>query len=185
MGYNSKPESEAVQKEIEIRGRFITMSCDLEFSLLNIIMYTSADPYDQKRMGDFTTMHLNEKIQNATCDLKDYNMSYYVEFKDYFDVLDEFRQVRNHMAHALGFFTDEIALDVFRVSYIDKENKKDKSNKTEWFAYKEYTEVYIVDSLNRFLNAIQHIAMLHFRLKQEFDQRIKNNPFVRPSTDNV
>ena len=45
--------------EIQIRGRFITMSCDLENTLLNIMAYSAPDPSNQIRRFKNMMMHEN------------------------------------------------------------------------------------------------------------------------------
>ena len=158
------------------------MACDLEFSLLSIIMYASPDPFNQKRLGEFSEMHLNEKINNAVCDLKKYNRKYYKEFKEDFDALDEFRIIRNDMAHCVGFFPNKPDLNMFCVDSVQKEDKKDKANKNEWFARKNYPNEYISESLDRFAAINMRLAALFYRLKLEFELTSKTHPFVKPST---
>src|SRR5262245_61815404 len=140
--YDDSKETPETKKEIEIGGRYIMMSCDIEFSLLCIIMYCSTDPYNQTRLGQFSDMRLTEKINNAICDLKNYNNNYYLEFKSAFDGLEEFRIVRNDIAHCAGMFPQAPDLSIFKIDFIDKEDKKDKQNKNEWFKYKVYTDIY-------------------------------------------
>ena len=179
--YDISKENEETKKEIEIRGRYLMMACDIEFSLLCIIMYCSPDPHNQHRLGQFTDMHMSEKINNAICDIKKYNYNYYLEFKNEFDGLEEFRIVRNDMAHCVGMFPKAPDLSVFKIDFIDKEDKKDKLNKNEWFRYKEYTETYILESLERFKTINSRLMSLWMVLKTEFDTGIKSPPLVRPT----
>ena len=172
--YDTSKENEGAKREIEIRGRYLMMACDIEFSLLCIIMYCSPDPNNQHRLGQFTDMHMSEKINNAICDLKKYNISYYLEFKKEFDGLEEFRIVRNDMAHCVGMFPKAPDLSIFKIDFIDKEDKKNKQNKNEWFAFKEYTEDYILESLERFKNINSRLFSLWRVLQAEFDANSKN-----------
>lgn len=180
--YDISKENAETKKEIEIRGRYIMMACDIEFSLLCIIMYCSPDPYNQHRLGQFTDMHMAEKINNAVCDIKKYNHDYYLEFKNEFDGLEEFRIVRNDIAHCVGMFPKAPDLSVFKIDFIDKEDKKDKQNKNEWFRFKEYTDVYILESLARFKNINARLFSLWRRLQVEFETTNKSHPLVRPTT---
>ena len=180
--YDISKESAESKKQIEIRGRYLMMACDIEFSLLCIIMYSSPDPYNQQRLGQFSDMHMSEKINNAICDIKKHNYNYYLEFKPTFDGLEEFRIVRNDMAHCVGMFPKAPDLSVFKIDFIDKEDKKDKTNKNEWFKYKEYTETYILESLERFKQINWRLFNLWMRLKAEFDSGTKNPPLIHPNS---
>ncbi|MEO8415239.1 MAG: hypothetical protein ABI472_16390 [Ginsengibacter sp.] len=42
------------------------------------------------------------KINNAIADMKKYKHDYYLEFKQYFDGLEDFRIIRNDMSHCKG-----------------------------------------------------------------------------------
>lgn len=148
-------------------------------------MYCSPDPFNQKRLGEFTDMKMGEKINNAICDIKDYNNGYYLEFKNEFDGLEEFKIVRNDMAHCVGLFPKAPDLSIFRIDFIDKVDKtikKDTRNKSDAFHYKEYDELYINDSLNRFKNINWKLHLLWRRLEQEFQSKQKIEDSSHPST---
>lgn len=172
--YDIFKENPEVKKEIEIRGHYLMMACDIEFSLLRIIMYCSPKPFNQKRLGEFTGMKMSEKINNAICDIKIYNNYYYLEFENEFDGLEEFKMVRNDMAHCVGLFPKAPDLSIFRIDFIEKADttiKKDTKNKSDAFHYKEYDESYINDSLNRFKQIIWKLHLLSGRLEHEFQTK--------------
>lgn len=180
--YNTSKETAAIKKEIEIRGRYLMMACDIEFSLLNIIMFCNPDPYNHERLGQFTEMNMAGKINNAISDLKKYKKEYYLEFQNDFEGLEEFRIVRNDMAHYVGLFPNEPDLSVFKIDYIDKDgSRKDVNNKKEYMKNKEYTDQYILESLNRFATINNHLATLWFRLKNEFEFSSNNPPLIHPT----
>lgn len=106
--YNINNESEFTKNEIAIRGQYLMMACDIEFCLLNIIMYCNPDPNNHERVGQFRGMKMSAKINNVISDIKKYKPDYYSEFKDAFDGLEEFRIVRNDMAHHKGQFTEDV-----------------------------------------------------------------------------
>jgi len=178
--YDISKETDETKREIEIRGRYIMMASDIEFSLLCVIMYCS-EQYNQERLGQFSDMKMGAKINNAICDLKKYNYDYYLEFKNEFDGLEEFRIVRNDMAHCIGMFPKAPDLSVFKIDFIDKEDKKDKLNKNEWFKYKEYTDTYISVSLDRFRDINSKLFSLWMRLSKEFELKTGICPFAYPS----
>lgn len=74
--------TEAIQElaEIDIRGRFMNMACDMEMAMLHIMVYCSPDPYNQKRK--FYKMFMHEKIQNTIADLKNYKPQLYKKYED-------------------------------------------------------------------------------------------------------
>lgn len=180
--YDFSNESAETKMEIQIRGRYAMMACDIEFCLFNLIAFCNPDPHNHERIGQFSEMQMAAKINNAVCDMKKYKLAYYEEFKEYFDGLQEFKDVRNDMAHCIGKFTDE-KLSVFRITYAAKTDPKNKANKDERMMYKDYTSQYIEESLNRFAKINQKLAMLWFRLKYEFDQKSETHPFVHPSAN--
>ena len=61
----------------------------------------------------------------------------------------------------------------------------DKENKNEWFAFKNYTREYMIQSINKSAILNNHLAALWYRLKKDFQQNAKTHPFVRPSTDTL
>ena len=105
--------------EIDIRGRFMNMSCDMEMVMLHILVYLSPDPYNQKRK--FYNMHMHEKIQNTICDLKLYKRSLYEKYENDLLKLWDFKELRNSMAHsAIVWVNTGIPLQSFRIIYVTK-----------------------------------------------------------------
>ena len=51
--YDIIKEVPDTKKEIEIRGRYLMMACDIEYCMLNIIMFCNPDPNTHERAGQF------------------------------------------------------------------------------------------------------------------------------------
>lgn len=161
--YSLSNENEETKKEIDIRGRYLLMSCDIEFALFGIIIYCNPDPVNHERTEQFRKMHMYEKINNAIADLKKYKLPYYQEFKEWFDGLEEFRLVRNDMAHNKGNFPMSPDLSVFRITFVDKD-PADGINK---LMYRDYTETYIRESIDRFAKINGNLSALWIRMYKE------------------
>jgi len=181
--YDISKENKSTKKEIEIRGRYLMMACDIEYCLLNIILFCNPDPHNHERVGQFTEMKMASKINNVIKDLREYKPDYYNEFKEDLNGLEEFRMVRNDMSHCKGDFPNEPDLNIFRIIYPERENKSDKTNLKEFMKYKEYTDAYINESVNRFAILNNHLSALWMRLSYEWNS--KNHPFVNPSIGDV
>ena len=61
-GYMPYFEDPKIIAEIDIRGRFMMMAVDIEWSMLQIILYSAPDPNNHRRVGRFEGMMMNEKI---------------------------------------------------------------------------------------------------------------------------
>ena len=59
--YDISKENAATKKEIEIRGRYLMMACDIEYCLLNIIMFCNPDPGNMKGLGNLKKCEWQEK----------------------------------------------------------------------------------------------------------------------------
>ena len=164
-----------IKKEVAIRGRFAMLACDIEYCLLNIIMFCNPDPYNHERFGQFKDMKMKTKIDCAIKDIKKYKPQYYEEFKEDFDGLELFRVVRNDMVHNIGSFPNEPDLSVFHLMSVEKDE-----NGIEAIKSKEYTEHHITHCLAKFARINGNLSALWFRLKREHDEGIQ--PFAHPST---
>ncbi len=143
------------------------MACDIEFCLLNIIMYCNPDPNNHERVGQFRGMKMSAKINNVISDVKKYRPECYIEFKDAFDGLEEFRIVRNDMAHYKGQFKSEDDLSVFKITFVDKDETAQ-----ERIYFKEYTSEYIQESVIRFAKINGDLSALWIRLYSEYNKRL-------------
>jgi hypothetical protein len=170
--YNLLTESEETRKEIEIRGRILMMACDIEYCLLNIIAFCSPDPYNHERAGQFHSMRMKNKIDNAIRDMKNHNIAYYLEFESSFNNLEKFREVRNDMAHYKGDFPLSPNLSIFKMVYVDK----DQITNVEGIKAKVYSESELIENYNLFAVTNARLSSLWFRLKNEFDS--KNSPLL-------
>ena len=173
------PDTPSTAKEIEIRGRLIMLSCDIEFCLLNIILFCNPDPNNHERAGEFKGLKMGGKIEKVVCDMKKYKPAYYDVLKGYFDGLAEFKEVRNNIAHHKGNFPNDPDLDVFEMLFV-----RHDENNVERIAFISYTDEQIEGFIERFYNINGALSALWMKLKQEFDLLSENHPFVYPSTDN-
>ena len=161
-GYMPYYEEPSVMAEIDIRGRFMMMSCDIEWSMLHIILYSSKDPNNHHRINQFKGMMMNEKIECTICDLKKYHPSYYGEYKEYIDVLIEFKEVRNDMGHYRLDFDDN-SLKSFKMPYI---GEKDGEVRVLW---KLYTVENMRDIVTRFRKANIKLMELVSKLYNDYE----------------
>lgn len=180
--YDISKENAETKKEIDIRGRFIMLSCDIEFALFNIMMYCHPDPYNHTREGTFSKMTMGGKVFNVICDIKKYKPDYYLEFKESFDALEEFTNVRNDMAHCKGIFPNAPDLSVFRILFMTPQDPTDKTNKKEAIMFREYKDSDILALVNKFASINNHLGSLMLRLKWEFETGGGTHPFLHPST---
>lgn len=173
--YDISKENVATKKEIEIRGRYLMMACDIEYSLLNIIMFCNPDPGNHERVGKFKGMRMAQKINNVIADLKKYKPNYYSEFKKELDSLEEFRIVRNDMSHCKGDFPNELDLSFFRIVFVDKDETG-----VERIKYKNYTNEYIKQTIDNFAVLNERLFALSVGLSNEFN--LSNHPLADPQS---
>lgn len=175
--YDISKENKETTTEISIRGRYLMMSCDIEYCLLNIICFCNPDPNNHERSGQFKGMNMGGKIQNVICDMQKYKPHYYAALKSYFDGLAEFKDVRNDMAHNKGHFEDGVDDAPFILTSVALDE-----NNIERLQRREYSPEYIKDSLDRFSAINGALAALWMKLKIEFDQSSGTHPFVYPTS---
>lgn len=168
-GYMPFFEEPKIMAEIDIRGRFMMMACDIEWSMLNIIIYSTTDPNNLNRVNQFKRMMMNEKIQCMVCDLKKYHPNLYAEYKEYIDMLMEFKDVRNDMGHYQLDFEDD-TLQSFKMQYIGEE---DGELRVLW---KRYTVEQLKDVISRFRKANIKLMGLSSIL---FEQYKSTNPEIK------
>jgi len=162
-----------IDKEIEIRGRIVSAACDIEYCLLNIIVFCHPDPHNHERLGQFKEMKMGGKIDVVKKDLKEYKIEYYKEFEQELNGLDEFRKVRNEICHCKGDFPNSPNLDPFRLTIIELNNGK------EQLMFKDYSLKYIEDCLKMFFHLNHRLGELWLRLKDEYDLKSgQSHPFL-------
>lgn len=154
-------ETPSTLAEIDIRGRFMMMACDIEWSMLNIIIYSTNDPYNHHRVNQFKGMMMHEKINCTICDLKKYHPNYYIEYKKYLDMLLEFKEVRNDMGHYRLDFEDDTLVS-FKMPYIGEENGELR------ILWKRYTLKQMKDIVSNFREANMKLMELVSKLCQQF-----------------
>jgi hypothetical protein len=148
--------------EIDIRGRFMMMACDIEWSMLYILMYSTNDPHNHHRVNKFNGMMMHEKIQTTICDLKKYHPNYYQEYIVELEQLMEFKEVRNDMGHYRMEFEKD--LQSFKMPYVGIENG------VERVLYKSYTLQQMVDIILKFQKANMRFVELILKLKKDFNK---------------
>ena len=145
-GYMPYFEDIEVIADIDIRGRFMQMSADIEWSMLHIILYSAPDPNNHRRVNQFEGMMMNEKIECTICDLKKNKPYYYSEYKEYLDMLLKFKEVRIDMGHYRLNFEDK-TLQSFKMPYIGNVCGELR------VLYKTYTLSQMKDIVDRFRKA--------------------------------
>jgi hypothetical protein len=160
IGYIPYYDSVETMAEIDIRGRFMMMSVDIEFTLMNILVYSSADPLNTVRK--FKRMMMHEKIQNAISDLKKHKPKHYCEFADDLEKLWEFKEIRNDLAHNTLRFEQGKKPYYFEVIYVDEEQG------IEHILTRQYSIAYIIDAVKRFRKLNMKLLKLQGILQNEF-----------------
>lgn len=122
------------------------MACDIEYCLLNIIMFFNPVPGTHERFGQFKEMRITGKIYNVIADLKKYKPNYYTHFKNDLDGLEEIRIVRNDMSHCKGDFPNDPDLSIFRIAFVEKDETG-----IEGIKHREYTDEYMANSFDKFV----------------------------------
>jgi hypothetical protein len=149
--------------EIDIRGRFLMMACDIEYTLLHIMMYCAPDPLNQIRK--FEGMMMHNKIEATIADLKRYKPNYYNEYEKEIAKLWDFKMIRNDMAHYKMHFPNESDLSVFRMVFVSNDNG------VERVGYREYTLPFLVKSIKDFRRLNVVLAELAQKLMDEYNSR--------------
>lgn len=87
-------------QEVKLRGAFIMQSCDLEMTLLHIMLYCIVDVEQQTIIKNgFRKMMLGDKIKKTIEVLKTYRAELYTKYESYFVDLESIKTLRNQMAH--------------------------------------------------------------------------------------
>ena len=157
--------------EIDLRGRFIMMACDIEWSMLHIIMSCAPDPLNQSRK--FTGQMMHSKIEMTICDLKNNKPHLYEEYKDELEKLWEFKEVRNDLAHYKLQFVDGTKFKEFRFWLIQPD-----ATGEERLHYKPYTIEYFKECLTKFIDLNLTMAKLVEKLREELPPNARIQPVV-------
>ena len=97
-----------LQTEIELRGKWVTVSAQLEFLLSKIIIYANnKNPLVNR---EFNKVKFWRKIKWAKEDLSNSYPQLYAELEPYFATLDGLIEIRNNIAHR-SFQFDENETD--------------------------------------------------------------------------
>ncbi len=111
-------------KEVYLRGLYLSISCDIEYMLVDIIAKCIIDEPSQResfKVRYFGNNSMGKKIVKAKESLKKYNENYYHEFKDCFKTIDNLLERRNMFSHS-KIEGDILEQDktVLTFNYIDK-----------------------------------------------------------------
>lgn len=136
--------------EIEIRGRFMSMSADLEWVMLLIMTYLAPDPMDQSRK--FKEMMLHNKIECLIADLKQYRMDLFEEYENDLLLLWDFKESRNDIGHKKMDFSED--LKSFRFLYVDIHKGKER------IFEKKYATNAMLSNINVFRKLVLTLAEL-------------------------
>lgn len=146
--------------EIDIRGRFMAMACDVEWSLLFIMAYASPNPNKSSRL--FEKMTMGKKIEKVICDLKKYKPDHYEKNKESLEKLWEFGEIRNEMAHYRMTVFDYGNSILLEMKYMGEENHLEVRKS------KDYTIEFINDTIKRFNELNLIFSGLAKQLKSEY-----------------
>lgn len=166
-GYMPYFEDPKYLAEIDLRGRFMMMSCDIEWSMLNIMMYSTTDPHNHHRANKFEGMMMHEKIQNTICDLKKYHPELYSEYITEMGQLMEFKEVRNDMGHYRMDFDDD-TLKSFKMQYIGNDGTAER------VLYKPYTVDQMRNIITKFRKANIKLMELVQKLVEKYNAKPLN-----------
>lgn len=90
-------------QEFNIRGMYLSVSCDIEFVLISIAAKcliedpVEREKYKLKKMGQIS---MGSRIGTTEKALKAYNMSYYQQFESCFKCFKELLEYRNVFGHS-------------------------------------------------------------------------------------
>ena len=129
--------------EIDLRGRFIAMACDMEFTLMQIMVNLAPDPHNHFRC--FNEMMMHAKIQNTIADVKRFRPHLYTKYEVDLESLWEFKRIRNDLCHHRIDWGQNSDFQSFNVMYVEIDE-----NNVERLAYKKYTLGYLIESNKKF-----------------------------------
>lgn len=116
--------------EMKIRGRFISLSTNLEYFIIKIIVYCDAKNPEISRK--FKSYMLGKKLTWMKEDLKRYFPQKFNYLSVAFEMLEnKLLSIRNHMAHCEMFFDeneqDRSFIEIRDIKFIDAENKFERT----------------------------------------------------------
>ncbi len=167
LGWIPRYDSMTTLAEIDVRGRFLMMSADIEFTLLLIMTYLSPDPLNQARR--FKGMMMHNKIESTISDIKKYKPDLYIEYEQHLIQLWEFKIIRNDMAHHRMHFENVDPPSYFEIYYVDEDQG------IERLATKRYLIKDAVETIRNFRRLNMTLYSLFQTIQEEF---IKDNPGI-------
>ena len=138
------------------------MACDIEWTMLHIMMHCAPDPQNQIRRFNSDEMRMHNKIECTIADLKKYKPVLYDQYKDELEKLWEFKQVRNDLSHHKLLIEDNTDFKEFMFLFI-----KDGETGKEKLYYKLYTFEYLQECLTKFAKLEVTLAQLVETLKKD------------------
>ncbi len=115
-----------ILQEIKIRGRFISLSVNLEYYIIKIIVYCDAKNPEISRR--FKSCMLSTKLSWLKEDLEKHFPTKKIALANGFSILEnKLLAIRNHIAHCDMYFDenelDRSFIEVRDIKFIDGENK--------------------------------------------------------------
>jgi len=147
------------EAEAKIRGLFITVTCDFDIIISQIIVKCE-EPVISKR--DSLRLKLpfetGKKLERCKIDLNGYNSSYYNHFLPELEAMEELLKYRNMLAHGYSQF-DENKLDESYINFVWIEKGKFKIEKIILRPFYQ--------NVHRFRKHLENMYKLHYTLTQE------------------
>ncbi|MFP5042303.1 hypothetical protein [Parasediminibacterium sp. JCM 36343] len=115
-----------ILQEIKIRGRFLSLSADLEYYIIKIIVY--CDAKNPEIVRKFKRCLLGMKLKWLKEDFEKHFPEKYKLLSVTLDLLEtKLLTIRNHIAHCQIFFDeneqDRSFIEILDIQFIDGENK--------------------------------------------------------------
>ena len=112
--------------ESKVRGLYITLACDFEKVMTEIIVMCEGD--DPSKRDDLELkipFEMGKKLQRCKRELIKYNPAYYNHFIPEFEAVEELVKYRNMLAHGFSQYDEnKLDKDFITFSWIEKGKKK-------------------------------------------------------------
>jgi hypothetical protein len=146
-------------KEALIRGIYLSISCDYERLLDDII--TKCEVIEPERrelykMNKVRHLEMGKKLDRCRKALKKYNEFYYKVNEPYFKIIKELLKLRNMLAHGYSDY-DENLQDTTFITFNYLENYKPKTKQIEVFSFLMELETYR-KSIMEFMQLVIYLA---------------------------
>lgn len=112
--------------ESKLRGLYMTLACDFEKVMTDIIiMCEEDDPSERNNLELKIPFEMGKKLQRCKRELIKYNPAYYNHFIPQFEAIEELLKYRNMLAHGFSEYDDKKLNKSFIIfSWIERGKKK-------------------------------------------------------------